>query len=145
MIRPTLFIGLGTTGTKILKKLRELMSEEYGRAGLPIFRYISIETDEKIEVGNTRQMEDYEKINLISATIENFDTIRLRLDSQDTTHFSPQWNEWLNPDLLNYALNFKAGAGNIRMAGRMCLWENWDKMRETVLQALAAIIAPAYN
>ena len=143
MIRPTLFIGLGTTGTKILKKLRELMSEEYGRAGLPIFRYISIETDEKIEVENTRQMKDYEKINLISATIENFDTIRLRLDPQDTTHFSPQWNEWLNLDLLNYALNFKAGAGNIRMAGRMCLWENWNKMRETVLQALAAIIAPA--
>ena len=143
MIRPTLFIGLGTTGTNILKELRELMSEEYGRAGLPIFRYISIETDEKIEVGNTRSMKDYEKINLISATIENFDTIRLRLDPQDTIHFSPQWNDWLNPDLLNYALNFKAGAGNIRMAGRMCLWENWDKMQETVLQALAAIIAPA--
>ena len=143
MIRPTLFIGLGTTGTNILKELRELMSEEYGRAGLPIFRYISIETDEKIEVGNTRSMKDYEKINLISATIENFDTIRLRLDPQDTIQFSPQWNDWLNPDLLNYALNFKAGAGNIRMAGRMCLWENWDKMQETVLQALAAIIAPA--
>ena len=142
MIRPILFIGLGTTGTNILKKLRELMSEEYGRAGLPIFRYISIETDEKIEVGNTRQMEDYEKIHLISATIENFDTIRLRLDSQDTNHFKPQWNKWLNPDLLDYALNFKAGAGNIRMAGRMCLWENWDKMRETVLQARDAIIAP---
>ena len=143
MIRPTLFIGLGTTGTNILKELRELMSEEYGRTGLPIFRYISIETDEKIEVGNTRLMRDYEKINLISATIENFDTIRLRLDPQDTTQFSPQWNDWLNPDLLNYALNFKAGAGNIRMAGKMCLWENWDKMQETVLQALAAIIAPA--
>ena len=57
MIRPTLFIGLGTTGTNILKKLRELMSEEYGHAGLPIFRYISIETDEKIEVGNTRSNE----------------------------------------------------------------------------------------
>ena len=37
MIRPTLFIGLGTTGTKILKSLRQLMSEEYERAGLPIF------------------------------------------------------------------------------------------------------------
>ena len=143
MIRPTLFIGLGTTGTNILKKLRELMSEEYGHAGLPIFRYISIETDEKIEVGNTRQMKDYEKINLISATIENFDTIRLRLDPQDTLYYSSQWADWLNPDLLNFALNFKAGAGNIRMAGRMCLWENWDEMRETVLQDYDAITAPA--
>ena len=51
--------------------------------------------------------------------------------------------EWLNPDLLNFALNFKAGAGNIRMAGRMCLWENWNVMQATVLKAHAAIIAPA--
>ena len=35
MIRPTLFVGLGTTGTNILKYLRRLMFEEYGRAGLP--------------------------------------------------------------------------------------------------------------
>ena len=55
MIRPTLFIGLGTTGTNILKRLRELMSEEYGRAGLPIFRYIAIETDGAMEVENTNQ------------------------------------------------------------------------------------------
>ena len=142
MIRPTLFIGLGTTGTNILKRLRELMSEEYGRAGLPIFRYIAIETDGLTEVENTNQMKDYEQINLVNATIGNFDTIKLRLDRHDP-RYSPQWEEWLNPDLLNFALNFKAGAGNIRMAGRMCLWENWDEMRETVLKAHAAIIAPA--
>ena len=44
MIKPTLFIGLGTTGLKILKSLRQLMFEEYGQEGLPIFRYVSIET-----------------------------------------------------------------------------------------------------
>ena len=142
MIRPTLFIGLGTTGTNILKRLRELMSEEYGRAGLPIFRYIAIETDGAMEVENTNQMKDYEQINLVSATIDNFDTIKLKLDPNDPD-YSPQWADWLNPDLLNFALNFKAGAANIRMAGRLCLWENWGEMRETVLKTHAAIIAPA--
>ena len=142
MIRPTLFIGLGTTGTNILKRLRELMSEEYGRAGLPIFRYIAIETDGAMEVENTNQMKDYEQINLVSATIENFDTIKLKLDPNDPD-YSPQWVDWLNPDLLNFALNFKSGAANIRMAGRLCLWENWNKMRSTVLKAFDAIIAPA--
>ena len=44
MIKPTIFIGLGTTGAYILKVLRELMSEEYGNGGLPIFRYVAIET-----------------------------------------------------------------------------------------------------
>ena len=142
MIRPTLFIGLGTTGTNILKRLRELLSEEYGRAGLPIFRYIAIETDGAMEVENTSQMKDYEQINLVSATIENFDTIKLKLDPNDPD-YSPQWADWLNPDLLNFALNFKAGAANIRMAGRLCLWENWNEMRSTVLKAFDAIIAPA--
>ena len=143
MIRPTLFIGLGTTGTNILKRLRELMSEEYGHAGLPIFRYIAIETDGAMEAENTNQMKDYEQINLVNATIENFDNIRLKLDPDDKPNYRPQWSDWLNPNLLNFALNFKAGAGNIRMAGRMCLWENWDEMQETVLKAHAAIIAPA--
>ena len=142
MIRPTLFIGLGTTGTNILKRLRELMSEEYGRAGLPIFRYIAIETDGAMEVENTNQMKDYEQINLVSATINNFDTIKLKLDPNDPD-YSPQWADWLNPDLLNFALNFKAGAANIRMAGRLCLWENWNEMRGTVLKAFDGIIAPA--
>ena len=90
MIRPTLFIGLGTTGTNILKRLRELMSEEYGRAGLPIFRYIAIETDGLTEVENTNQMKDYEQINLVNATIGNFATIKLRLDPDDP-RYSPQW------------------------------------------------------
>ena len=142
MIRPTLFIGLGTTGTNILKRLRELMAEEYGRAGLPIFRYIAIETDGAMAVENANQMKDYEQINLVSATTDNFDSIRLKLDPNDPD-YSPQWTDWLNPDLLNFALNFKAGAANIRMAGRLCLWENWDDMRNTVLRAHAAIIAPA--
>ena len=143
MIRPTLFIGLGTTGTNILKKLRELMSEEYGHAGLPIFRYVAIETDGKIEMGNSRQMKDYEQINLVSATIENFDNIKLKLDPNDKPNYKPQWSDWLNPNLLNFAENFKAGAGNFRMAGRMCLWENWDKMQDTVLRAYDVINAPA--
>ncbi len=143
MIRPTLFIGLGTTGTNILKRLRELMSEEYGHAGLPIFRYIAIETDGAMEVENTNQMKDYEQISLVSATVDNFDSIKLRLDINDKPNYRPQWADWLNPDLLNFALNFKAGAANIRMAGRMCLWENWNEMRDTVLKAHAAIIAPA--
>ncbi len=144
MIRPTLFIGLGTTGTNILKRLRELMAEEYGHAGLPIFRYIAIETDGAMEVENTNQMKDYEHINLVSATIDNFATIREKLDPHTPDNKkSPQLADWLNPDLLNFALNFTAGAANIRMAGRLCLWENWDKMRETVLKDHAAIIAPA--
>ena len=143
MITPTLFVGLGTTGTNILKKLRELMSEEYGHAGLPLFRHIAIETNGEVEVQNTNQMEDYERINLINATIANVSPIRHKLTPGDPLH-NPQLVNWLDPELLKIeAGSFVAGASNIRMAGRLCLWENWADVQSTFNSELGAIIAPA--
>lgn len=143
MITPTLFIGLGTTGTNILKELRKLMSEEYGHLGLPLFRYIAIETNGEVEVQNTNQMEDYERINLISATIPTVIPIRHKLTPGDPLH-NPQLVNWLDPELLKIeAGSFIAGASNIRMAGRLCLWENWANVQNTFSRALGAIIAPA--
>ena len=143
MITPTLFIGLGTTGTEILKKLRELMSEEYGHAGLPLFRYIAIETHGAADVQNTNQMEDYERINLISATIPSVSPIKHKLTPGDPLH-NPHLVDWLDPELLKIeAGGFIAGASNIRMAGRLCLWESWPTVRGTFVNALSAIIAPA--
>ena len=143
MITPTLFVGLGTTGTEILKKLRELMSEEYGHAGLPLFRYIAIETNGEVDVHNTNQMKDYERINLISATIANVSPIRHKLTPGDPLH-NPQLVDWLDPEILKIeAGSFIAGASNIRMAGRLCLWESWPDVQITFNSALGAIIAPA--
>ena len=53
--------------------------------------------------------------------------------------------DWLNPGLLKFAGAFKAGAANIRMAGRLCLWENWENMRATLNRAYGAILAPGCN
>lgn len=147
MIKPTLFVGLGTTGTKILKSLRQLMAEEYTRAGLPVFRYIAIETDgdergEDPSLMSTERQKDYEQITVISATIDDTGPIRFRLTPGHPLHM-PQLAEWLNPQLLDFAQSFQAGASNIRMAGRLCLWENWAQMQDTLFRARDAIIAPA--
>ena len=143
MITPTLFVGLGTTGTNILKELRKLMSEEYGHAGLPLFRYIAIETNGEVKVQNANQMKDYERINLISATIANVSPIRHKLTPGDPLH-NPELVNWLDPELLKIEVgSFIAGASNIRMAGRLCLWENWPTVQNTFNNALGAIIAPA--
>lgn len=143
MITPTLFVGLGTTGTEILKKLRELMSEEYGHAGLPLFRYIAIETHGEVDAQNTNQMEDYERINLIRATIPSVRPIHHKLTPGDPL-YNPDLVDWLDPELLKIeAGGFMAGASNIRMAGRLCLWENWPTVRSTFTNAFGAIIAPA--
>ena len=143
MITPTIFVGLGTTGTNILKNLRELMAEEYGAKGLPLFRYIAIETDGEVNVQNTNQMDDYERINLIKATISSLQPVKLRLTSGEPLH-NPHLEDWLDRELLKIeAGGFMNGASNIRMAGRLCLWENWSDIGATFRAAIAAIMAPA--
>lgn len=142
MITPTLFVGLGTTGTNILLKLRELMAEEYGHAGLPIFRYIAIETDDGMNVQNADKMKVYESIDLITATIPDIKPVSLKLTQGEPT-YNPHLVKWLDPDLLKVAVNgFTAGAANIRMAGRLCLWENWAQVQRIFNNNINAIMAP---
>ncbi len=143
MITPTIFVGLGTTGTNILIKLRELMAEEYGHAGLPLFRYIAIETHGEVNVQNINQMDDYERINLIRATIPNVKPIDLKTTSGEPL-YNPHLADWLDRELLKIeAGGFMDGASNIRMAGRLCLWENWANVQSTFDNAIRAIMAPA--
>lgn len=141
MIKPTLFVGLGTTGTKILKSLRQLMAEEYTRAGLPIFRYIAIETDGAMTADNPDSMEDYEKITVVSATIDATVPIQHKL-KPEYPGYNPHLKDWLDARILGIK-GFEAGAANIRMAGRLCLWENWAKISGTLTREQHAIIAPA--
>ena len=143
MITPTIFVGLGTTGTNILKNLRELMAEEYGHAGLPLFRYIAIETHGEVNVQNTNQMDDYERINLIRATIPNVKPVELKLTPGEPLH-NPHLVDWMDRELLKIeAGGFMDGASNIRMAGRLCLWENWADVGSAFANTISAIMAPA--
>ena len=139
MIKPTIFVGLGTTGTEIIKTLRQLMSEEYSHGGLPIFRYVAIDTIEHETDDNLRQFEAYEQISVVNATIESLAPIQSRLDPSQS-YYNPHLAEWINPDLLNQIQSFKDGASNIRMAGRLCLWENWEQIRSTLASAYAYVI-----
>ena len=158
-IRPTLYIGLGTTGTEILDNLRERNFQEYGRAGLPIFRYVSIETDR----GNTGKFssiddadrvefdlpdedsvprilrqdlvpQSYERNRVIHTTISDRETIRGQIDPSNDLIFNEHLADWLDERVLDSAaVKFGGGgAGNIRMAGRLALWENWSKDGKSV-------------
>ena len=139
MIHPTLFVGLGTTGLKILKSLRQLMFEEYGPDGLPIFRYLSIETDGGIDAADKGLTDG---IEIVKATIPATAPIRDKLNDAHPK-FNPHLKEWLGPELLDYVAAFAAGAANIRMAGRLCLWENWGAVKGALELGQASISAPA--
>lgn len=140
MIKPTIFIGLGTTGANILKQLRQLMAEEFGYSGLPIFRYIAIETRPDETGNNLRHFKDYEQIHVVTATIESTNPVKLKLDPYHQ-NYNPHLKAWITTDLLNHIQSFVDGASNIRMAGRLCLWENWEEIENTLYKAFNAAIS----
>lgn len=124
MIRPALFIGLGTTGRDILEYLYELMLEHYGSdtlSKLPIFKFIVFETHE----GNITKSKNIELHHL---SITNTGYIK--------EHLSDEYKylkDWLDINLLDVSGGkFVTGADNGRMAGRLCLWKNWDKVKEVL-------------
>ena len=51
MIQPSLFVGIGTTGLRIVQFLRRFVFEEFGVPGLPFFRYLVIESEKPLAVG----------------------------------------------------------------------------------------------
>ncbi len=139
MVQPTLFIGLGTTGLNILKTLRQFMFEEYATGGLPVFRYVAIETDERNT--DSQQGEAYEQIDVVHATIGSTNPIGLKLNRDETSYYNPDLEDWLEASLLTEITSFREGARNIRMAGRLCLWENWNDMRDTIHRAYTDMVA----
>ncbi len=127
MINPTLFIGLGSTGLDIIVRFQELVLEHYGRASMDIFKYIAIETREAAEV--TRSEWGENEIKLLRPVIKNTDAIRTSIASGHKQYL----RDWLNPKLLELSGGpFTDGAANIRMAGRLILWENWDNIKSTI-------------
>lgn len=71
-ISPCLFIGLGTNGWEIPHDLRKFVIEEFGRAGLPCFRYLAIETDKNKQPDDSsipHKPEPYEEINSLYITV----------------------------------------------------------------------------
>ncbi|MCS1410861.1 MAG: hypothetical protein M2R45_04056 [Verrucomicrobia subdivision 3 bacterium] len=150
-ISPSLFIGLGTNGWQILDDLRKLMFEEFGRAGLPCCRYLALETDAGKKPDNSllpNEPAPYEKIDPRYITLPSVDIVKKRIQSKSGEHgYVDGLSEWLDPRLINNqgTKSFTAGAGHIRQAGRLCLWENWDSVAEGLEKSIQAIKDPIHH
>lgn len=122
-IRPALFIGLGTTGRDILEHLHDLMLEHYGSytlSKLPIFKFVVFETHE----GNSTKSKNIELEHL---TITNTGYIKDHLGEKKYL------TDWLDVNVLDVSGGkFTTGADNGRMAGRLCLWHNWDIIKKVL-------------
>lgn len=129
-ISPCIFVGLGTTGLRILEELRKLVYEEYGVAGLPCFRYIVIETNQDSTADDLfipYKPASYEQIKLIHIPIPDLDSIKTPVKKAD----------WLDPKILSLTQrSFIYGAGHRRQIGRLCLWENWSAIEPVIIDAV---------
>lgn len=135
-INPCIFVGIGTTGLRILEALRRLFYEEFGVAGLPCFRYIVLETDRNSEPKDgflPHPPGDGERINLIPMTIPDLEAVRR----------SPELCDWLDERTLKCNQRaIQAGAGHRRQTGRLCLWENWPSVKDAINQAVQEVNTP---
>lgn len=141
-IRPCLFIGLGTNGWEILQELRKFVIEEFGKAGLPCFRYLAIETDKNKAPDDgfiPHNPKPYEEIKPLHITVADVDNVQQQMKGSDGQDSSLK--DWLDNRLIERGQkSYEAGAGNLRQAGRLCLWKNWkNKVRRELIESIEAI------
>jgi len=141
MINPALFIGLGSTGLNILEKLQGLVLEEYGVPSLPIFRYIAIVVEENTPTIQEIKRKPDNEILFVHPTISSTDAVRAAIKRSERNY------PWLDESVLNIPGGmFVEGAGNIRTAGRLCLWENWQSLAsDRTKPGCAAVLQSAHD
>ena len=143
LISPSLFIGIGTNGWQMLDDLRKLMYEEFGKAGLPCFRYIALESNMSHQGDNSfipHPPSEYEQVISIQIPVPNTNVIiNSRLNPQ-SNEYVPGLVEWLDESLIDRGQHsYEAGAGSIRQAGRLCLWENWSTVSNRIRESIESI------
>ncbi len=146
-ITPTLIIGVGTSGLAMINTVRELFFEEFTYAGLPLVRFLHISTsevDEPFTLENTNFINDFEKIQIAKAYLNDAEhQVLSQLVNSESLHYDKEIAKWLNPMITNIpGKKFNAGAGNIRQAGRLCLWRNWNNVTTNgIFNAYGKIVA----
>jgi hypothetical protein len=138
-IRPTLFIGLGTSGVDIIAQFRRLMYEQFTRAGLPSFQYLGIETNgEAPSPDEEYSMDEFGRITFLRTTVSNMAGIKVKLHPGGEDDM-PDLKRWLSPDLLIDENAVEKGANHIRMLGRLAMWMNWNDIKLALMDKHTAL------
>lgn len=146
-ITPTVIIGIGSSGLSMINSARELMFEEFQYAGLPMIRFLHISSHTNGEpfytLPNEQFINNWEQIKIVDISV---DQNKFQAVSNKARKDSPIYDsnfpidEWINPGILNIpAQSFNDGASNIRQAGRMCLWSNWENATGEIFKICNAV------
>jgi len=137
MLRPTLVIGIGSSGLRVVEHVQKQMYESLGMNSLPIFKYIYIETDHDNEVEPTPLGSD---IVPVRAYISHLRASIEKLSFNKTLKL-----DWI-PNKIDAELSsINAGAGGVRPGGRLALWggENFNTIYKQIENAYSEIMRPS--
>ena len=114
MAHPTIFIGLGTSGMKVIEQIQRFHYEAFKSNKPPNVEYLYLETNKSASVGVTALKNQVKNIHI---SLGQMESMMNNLQSNGK-------NDWLgNSEAL---VNDGMGAGGIRTAGRLALWGSND-------------------
>ena len=133
VIKPTLYIGLGTTGAQILGYLQEMIFEEYNNPSFPVIQLLSF-----ITAGGDKQylsgLQDRESI--VHLQVPDTAVVKAKIQNPVTAEHKAL-KDWI-PDELFVLPGFTDGSKNFRVAGRLHLWVNFATIQKAITQAALA-------
>jgi hypothetical protein len=143
VIRPTLIVGIGTTGLEMLEDLENLWIITFGEKMPSIFQLVVLETNRTYAnptpLGESQIM--VVNIGQESTTVAK-NKVRARLGRY------PFWLEGVERiagrPLEQVGASTVGGSYHIRALGRLSLWASWDDFSATLMPALGQI-KPATN
>jgi hypothetical protein len=136
MLRPTLLIGLGTSGLTIVSEVQKLVYETFGVNRLPIFRYVYLETDTSKSHEKTPAGSDIMPLHI---------TVQSLQQAYRVLSNNPQLSmDWISKDLPSQLTYNAQGAGGVRPAGRLLLWGdgNFGRVYDAISDAWRDIRNP---
>jgi hypothetical protein len=134
-ITPSVIIGVGGTGKQVVMRLRKLMTAQYGPVrDFPVVAYLVIDTDSTVDVTTSVVVQDYALTprELVEATVPNAEAIYQGIEAGHQRHIG----EWFDVERLRHIKDFTKGADSIRMAGRLCFFQNYQQIRNRLEEAL---------
>ncbi len=135
-LRPTLIIGVGTSGLKVVENVQKHMYENLGVNSLPIYKYLYIETDMGYDIEETPLGSDIVPVR------PYVKSVRTSIEILKGKGFELDWV----PENLDAQLaSISAGAGGVRPGGRLCLmdYENFPQIYSHIKNAYNEITLPA--
>ena len=135
-IKPSLFIGIGTTGAEILGHLQELIVQEYLTEEFPVTRLLSLITDES----DARNLRHASREHVCHLTVPNTEVVRNEMMAA-STRAGKALGEWLAPELCLNNNRFEHGSNSMRMAGKLHLWRNYSVVWEAIGDNIRACTA----